>query len=173
MADDLLTLAGLVKTDELPSGAHVQQIKILGGTADANEPIPGTTLAGLLVQVSAILSSVAVTGPFLTDTQLRAIPLSILQQKASSANVTTVGSTASAGGVQILALNANRLGLIVANESTASLYLKYGTVPSLTSYTVKIPPGYYWEMLGMLYTGAVWGIWDAQNGNARVTELVP
>jgi hypothetical protein len=51
------------------------------------------------------------------------------------------------------------------------LFLKFGTTASATSFTVKIPASGYYEFPQPLYTGAVDGIWDAANGNARLTEV--
>ena len=62
--------------------------------------------------------------------------------------------------------------VIVYNDSTEILYLKYGATASTTSYTVQIPAGGYWEMPFPIYTGAIDGIWaNNASGVARITEL--
>lgn len=76
----------------------------------------------------------------------------------------------SATSVTIQAANANRLGLTIFNDSTALLYVKFGTTASATSYTVQVAAGGYYEV-PLDYTGRVDGIWAAANGFARVTEL--
>jgi len=92
--------------------------------------------------------------------------------RAGTSNVTFTAATATAGGATLQAVNTNRLWWSVFNESTAILYLKLGTSPSTTSYTVQVPAGGYWEMPpGIIWTGAITGIWSAANGNARTTEL--
>lgn len=58
----------------------------------------------------------------------------------------------------------------VYNDSTAVLYLKFGTGASSTSYTVQLPAAWNYEFPQPLYTGAVEGAWASANGNARVTE---
>jgi hypothetical protein len=58
----------------------------------------------------------------------------------------------------------------VVNDSTANLYLKYGTGASATSYTVKLVAGAYYEFPQPVYGGAVNGFWDAANGNARLSS---
>lgn len=89
---------------------------------------------------------------------------------ASTATLTNVNDTASS--TSLLASTAGRLGVTVFNDSTSTLYLKYGTTASATSFTVKIPPGAYWEMPLPIYTGAIDGIWSADaSGAARITEL--
>lgn len=87
---------------------------------------------------------------------------------ATTAALTNVASSASS--VSILASNANRIGAVVCNDSTAILYLKFGATASATSYTVQMQPNDYFET-PFGYTGAIDGIWSAANGNARVTEL--
>lgn len=70
----------------------------------------------------------------------------------------------------LLASNTSRLGATIFNDSTANLYVKFGTAASTSDFTVKLPPGAYYEV-PFLYTGVLTGTWDAINGNARMTEL--
>lgn len=75
---------------------------------------------------------------------------------AGTATLTNIsGNTASA---TLLAANANRRGVVVHNDSTATLFLKYGLSASSTSYTYKIPPDATWEMPPIVYTGLIAGI---------------
>jgi hypothetical protein len=78
----------------------------------------------------------------------------------------------SAAAVVIVAANANRTGLIIHNNSTATLYLKYGTGAASTSLTRQIATQTTWEMPtgNTIYTGAITGRWAATNGDAQVTE---
>ena len=89
--------------------------------------------------------------------------------RASAATLSNVASSASNGA--LVAANANRLGLLVFNDSSAVLYLKYGETASTSSFTVKIAAGAYWEMPQPIYVGQIDGIWASANGAARVTEL--
>lgn len=89
--------------------------------------------------------------------------------RASSATLSNVSGSASNG--TLLAANADRIGVLIANDSTAALYLKYGATASASSYTVKLEAGSYWEMPQPIYTGIIDGIWAAANGAARITEL--
>jgi hypothetical protein len=77
----------------------------------------------------------------------------------------------SAAAASLFASNVAARGRYVFNDSTAVLYLKFGTVASSTSHTVQIAAGGYYEFPIPLYTGAVTGRWSATNGNARTTEL--
>lgn len=87
---------------------------------------------------------------------------------ANSRTVTSV--TAAVTTTRLAAPNAGRRGLLVFNDSTAVLYLKYGSTASTSSFTVKILAGGYWEMPLPIDPGQIDGVWDAANGAARVTE---
>jgi hypothetical protein len=117
----------------------------------------------------------AVTGP-LTDTELRAADVKVTLDGEmvrpilpSTATVSQVASSASS--VTLKASNASRMGLIIFNDSTAALYVKFGETASTTDFTVKILAGGYFELPFPCYTGKVDGIWAAANGYAYVTEM--
>ncbi len=78
--------------------------------------------------------------------------------------------TSSASSMTLAASNSARKGLIIFNDSTSALYVRYGTPATTAIFTVKIAAGGYWEMPAPIYTGQVCGIWDSANGVARVTE---
>src|SRR6185436_6563166 len=86
----------------------------------------------------------------------------------ATGTVTAVASSATV--VTLLAANTARVGALVVNNSTATLYLKLGSAASLTSWSVQLDPGAYWEMPRRYYTGIITGIWSAVNGDAKVTE---
>lgn len=87
-----------------------------------------------------------------------------------TATLTNVNDTAS--NTTLVAATSARKGLMVFNDSTSDLYLKYGATASTTSFTVKIGAGAFWEMPSPIYTGIVDGIWSADaSGAARITEL--
>jgi hypothetical protein len=89
----------------------------------------------------------------------------IAKQAATLANVAS-----SATSVNLFAANGAAQGRAVTNDSTAVLYLKFGTTASATSYTVQLAAGAYYEFPRPTYGGAVDGIWASANGNARTTE---
>ena len=70
-----------------------------------------------------------------------------------------------------MAANAARRLAAIFNESTSVLYVKFGAAASLTSYTVQIPAGGYYEIPGS-YSGILDGIWASANGAAQVTEVI-
>lgn len=90
------------------------------------------------------------------------------EQRATTPAVTSVAGSAS--NVTCLASNANRLGAVVYNDSTADLYVKLGATASTTSFTVKLfSDGAFTVPFG--YTGIIDCIWSSAAGSARVTEV--
>lgn len=91
--------------------------------------------------------------------------------KAGTAVVTSVaGSTLD---TLILAANSARLGATIYNNSNQKMYLKLGTGPSTTSFTVIIIKDAYYE-LPFNYTGVMRAVWaTGVSGSALVTELTP
>lgn len=89
---------------------------------------------------------------------------------ATSATVTSV--TASASNGTLLAANADRIGVLMHNNSTATLYFKYGATASIAAggYSVAMGPGSYWEMPQPIDPGQIDGIWSAANGYVNITE---
>lgn len=87
------------------------------------------------------------------------IQTATLANVASSASSTTVFSASGAARARA-----------VYNDSTAILYLKFGTTASTTSYTVQIAASGYYEFPQPVYGGRVDGIWASANGSARTTE---
>lgn len=91
-----------------------------------------------------------------------------------SATISRVASAAA--DTVLLAANTGRMGAYLFNESSAVLYVKFGLAASVTSYTVQIAAGGYYELpngsggAGGVYRGPVNGIWASANGFAMVTE---
>jgi len=97
--------------------------------------------------------------------------ISIGSQQASVASVTSVADTAAS--TALLATNAARLGGSIYNDSSALLYVLYGTgTASASAYTARVYPNGFHTILGN-YVGAIQGIWatDPNDGSARITEL--
>jgi hypothetical protein len=76
----------------------------------------------------------------------------------------------SASSVTLLVANVNRKGATIFNDSTASLYVKFGSTASTTSFTVRLFTNDYYEVPAG-YNGIITGIWASATGSARVTEL--
>lgn len=91
----------------------------------------------------------------------------------ASATATLTNVASSASNVTLLASNALRLAFEFYNDSTSSVYVKFGATASATSYTKRLLPNEFWSTkdIGVNYTGRIDAIWDSANGNMRVTEL--
>lgn len=80
---------------------------------------------------------------------------------------------ASTGAVTLTSPSFGRKGFIVHNDSTAVLYVKYGTGATVTDFTHRLDPQSSLEhRSGRIYFGLVTGVWDAEVGAAQVTELL-
>ena len=90
------------------------------------------------------------------------------QPKSQNATTSSVPSSASA--VTLLAANQDREAASIFNDSTAILYVKFGSSASTSSYKVQIAASGYFEFPQPIYTGIVTGIWASENGNARISE---
>ncbi len=64
-----------------------------------------------------------------------------------------------------------RRGVHIYNDSTADLYIKFGTGVSTDSFTVKLTGGTFFESAQPLYRGIVTGIWSDAVGSAKVTKV--
>lgn len=132
------------------------QLEILQQTQDATTGLLDVTLVD-----SAGSNKIAIDSSGAVSTK---------EKVSSTATLSNVASSATS--VTVLAANANRLGAMVYNDSTAVLYLKFGATASTSSYTVQIASLGYYELPTLSrYTGIIDGIWASANGNARVTEL--
>lgn len=97
------------------------------------------------------------------------MPPFIDQTRPNDAAVTSVDSSASA--VTLLARNVFRRGVVIHNDSTAILYVKFGASPSATSFTYKLASQATLELPFPVYRGVITGIWASANGAARITEV--
>lgn len=85
----------------------------------------------------------------------------------STSAVTSVNDTASS--TTLIAADSSRLELIIQNDSSSTLYVKFGTTASSTDYTAKL---YQDDILRTTYTGRVDGIWSSDStGAAKITAL--
>lgn len=92
----------------------------------------------------------------------------VVTQKALTATLSNVN--ASASSVTLLAANTARLGATIVNDSTVTLYVKFGATASTTSYTVKLLADAYYEV-PFGYYGIIDGISASATGVIRITEI--
>lgn len=149
------TLTDYSAATDAVAGAEYQLIKLALGAAGAVDTLVDSGQQTMANSIPVALAS--------DQTALRT-------PNASSATLSNVAGSAS--NVTLLAANSSRRGAIIFNDSTAALYIKFGSTASTSSFTYKVFPAGTWEMSpGIVYTGIIDGIWDSATGNARVTEL--
>lgn len=86
---------------------------------------------------------------------------------------TTTSVTSSASSVTILAANANRRGVSIFNDSTATLRLSFSTPATAENAFIGLPAGAFLLLdQQLIVTGAIYGIWASANGTAQITEYV-
>ena len=81
----------------------------------------------------------------------------------------SIAVNASTDYVLLLPLS-HRVFFSVQNMSTSAMYLKYDA-PEYDTWTVRIPPKWYFESPVTVWQGAITGKWDVANGQANITEL--
>jgi hypothetical protein len=144
------------------------------GKVGIDQTTPGTTNAMSVAQVGSttVATGNGVVGAGVQRVAIASDNSTIAVNQTVSSTATLANVAGSASSVTIQASNASRLGLSVYNDSSANLYLKFGSAASTTSFTVLVPANYYYEMPSSRpYTGIVTGIWASATGSARVTEL--
>jgi hypothetical protein len=84
--------------------------------------------------------------------------------------VTKVASATTAGGVQLLAANAQRRGFVIENSDANKLHVYMGSgTASTTDYSFSLDQ--YQNAERVNYQGEILGIWAADgSGYAHITE---
>lgn len=142
-------------------------------TVDGTVAISGTVpVSGPLTDAQLRAVAVPVSGTFWQATQPVSVAATITTKETRSPTATTSQVADTASSTTLLALNANRLGATIQNDSSAALYVKLGTTATATDYTVRMVQYAYYEV-PFGYTGRIDGIWatDPGDGAARITEL--
>lgn len=160
-------------SQQLPSGSNQIGAVSQGSPAAAANSWP-VTLHSSGTQIVAVQSGSSIrlgVDAFLSS-QLPAGINEIGSIRITPTSTTSVSSvTASVTVVTLLALNSSRRGASIHNNSNKDLHIKLGSGASLSSFTVKAPRDFYYEV-PFGYTGIITGIWDSgASGNAQVTEV--
>jgi hypothetical protein len=97
------------------------------------------------------------------------VQLPVIEKIGTTASVTSVSQSNTS--VTLLAANANRVGAILMNIASHTLYVKFGTGASSSSFTVQLSKDSYYEV-PFKYAGIITGCWSS-NGNSSVliTEI--
>jgi len=93
-----------------------------------------------------------------------AMPIRIVASSSSVNAVSTSGTSAT-----LASASSGRLRIVIVNDSSATLYVKYGTTASSSDWTVKLAPDSTLDEDA--YTGRIDAVLSTGTGTARVTEL--
>lgn len=148
----------------MAANATTTPAKARDGVAGASD----TGIPPLMIRRDTPTNVTAIAGDW-EPAQLDSQGSQWVREKPSTTSALT-NVAASASNVTVLALNAQRRGATIYNDSTVVLYLKLGATASATSFTVKMQPDGYFEVPAG-YTGIIDGIWASATGSARVTEI--
>lgn len=188
--DGVETLLTTIESNQLPDGHNVTvdnaSIAVTGTFWQATQPV---SAASLPLPSGAATAANQQTDA-LTDTELRASPVPVSGTVTANLSATdnavldTIAANTAQGGTSavtavndtatsttLLSANADRKEVYITNDSSADLYVKFGTTASTTSYTLVLGEGE--TLVDDKYTGRIDGIWasDPGDGAARVTEV--
>lgn len=104
------------------------------------------------------------------DGTITSITDTVITKKLGAVTPSQSSPSITVASTSILSSNSGRLGATIYNEGAAICYMKLGATASITSYTLQIAVGGYYE-LPFSYTGAVDGITSVGTAQLRVTEL--
>ena len=91
-------------------------------------------------------------------------------EKATNAVSSSVPATIEP--ILILSGNSERKGAILVNDSSNSLFLKFGIAGSVTDYSTKLYKRAYYEVPIPIFTGPLYGVWDGVDGSVKLTEFI-
>ena len=151
----------------LPAGAatSANQTTLGSQTTKIND---GTNTAAVKAASTAAIATDPALVVAISPNNPVAVSSSVI--KASTAALSSVAAATSS--TTLLTANSNRLNVIIINDGTNNLYMKFGTGASTTSFTYYITGHGTFEMqIPVVYTGIITGIWSTAVGNARITEL--
>jgi hypothetical protein len=143
---------------------------------DSGSPVPVVAAA-----IEAVLADILGRLTLGQGTMANSLPVAIASNQSNlpvtdanlknkiGANAVVTSVAGSATVVDVLASNVNRISCVINNDSTAILYLKYGSGAATTSYTHKLTQDD--SVIVDDYNGLITGIWASATGDARVTEV--
>jgi hypothetical protein len=143
-----LTLAGALRVD---GSAVVQPVSgtVTVGSVSGTVTVTGTTTAnqGLATTLSGAWPVEITDGYNVLGTSAFPIAVTgfVVTNKASTSAVTSVAITANANNA-LLTSNTNRIAATIYNNTTKTLYIKYGATASVASFSLQLLPNSYFEV---------------------------
>lgn len=132
-------------------------VSVPGGDVIATDPISGEKHQLVKVEFGGAGAA----------TQVSAVnPLPVVVPSTSAVESSVAGSASS---VTLLAANSLRKNGSIRNDSSATMYISFGSVAT-TGSAIRLLSQETYE-LPVSYTGAMNGIWESATGNARIVEF--
>jgi hypothetical protein len=98
-------------------------------------------------------------------------PVPILMDVAPRTLTATASVASATSSTTIVAVNANRKGISIYNNSTAALFLSYANPATAANSFMQMQPGSLLILdQQLIVSNAIYGIWTAANGTAQVTQ---
>lgn len=166
------TGAVVVSSSALPTGAATE---VTLASIDSKITAVNTgavTISAALPAGANTIGAVTQSGTWTVQPGNTANTTAWLVQEEKSTTATLANISGATSSTTLQASNSARKGWSIHNDSSAILYVKFGSAASSTSYTVKLIADAYYELpTTSVYTGIITGIWTSATGSARVTEL--
>jgi hypothetical protein len=168
--DGVETLIGTTNSTLSTIDGRVDGVEALLTTIDADTG----SLPGIATSVDGIETLIGTTNTTLTtiDGRVDGVETLLGRLLPRATTVVDVSLASDTTSAQLLAANANRIGLTLTNTDANAVYVYFGTTAVATKFTVKIPADGYYEMPQPIYTGRIDALW-AGNGSGSLigTEL--
>lgn len=99
-------------------------------------------------------------------------PITVVDGEASGSIWRGRASGGSGAPVLLLSASENRIHASIYNHVNAALFIGFDhPTLSTSSFDVKITSGSYFELPRPIYTGPVYGVWDAAGGVAMLLDM--
>jgi hypothetical protein len=107
------------------------------------------------------------------DDASEATPLPVTASTAAKTKLTTIAVASSVSSVEIIGSHPSRKGLMISNISESKLYLSFVAPATPTNAFLELAAGgalIFDQQL--IFTDAIYGLWDSVDGTAQVTQFV-
>lgn len=100
------------------------------------------------------------------------IPVAVTTLPSGTATASTLLRAATS--TLVLAVNLNRLGATIFNNSSGYCFIKFGATATTAAFTFRMSGLSLYVMDEPIYTGTISAIWaSAGTGNLQITEFTP
>lgn len=146
------------------------------GTTAPYQTVPATALVdefGEIISEFTISAGIVTVTNIVNEVEIKNDSGNPIPMGVPGRTPTTVSIASTTASTTIAALNANRKGILINNQSTSNLYLSFSTPATSSNSFIEMAAGSVLALdQQMIVTNAVYGIWNSANGRAQVTQFV-